>query len=299
VKILAADFADERGYTLSSGNCELECRAVGAANDAIMKTNQQRIVAITNIPSPLLAQCELTHVERTPIDHAVAVRQHEGYQAMLRAAGAEVHALDVNRDHPDSVFIEDTAIVLDEVAILTSMGTASRRGEPDGIEPALRKYRKVERIALPATIEGGDVVRVGRTLLVGRSSRTNDAGAAALAGIGERYGYRVIAVPVTGCLHLKSACTALPDGRLLANRGWIDLRPLAGFETVPVPAAEQSAADVALVGEIVCMAAEHPRTATLVESLGFTVRTTPLAEFAKAEGAVTCLSLIFSAPASH
>ena len=160
---------------------------------------------------------------------------------------------------------------------------------------ALRQYRDVERIALPATIEGGDVVRVGRTLIVGRSSRTNAAGIAALEAIVRRHGYRVIAVPVTGCLHFKSACTALPDGRLLMNPAWIDLRPLAEFESVPVPAGEPSAADVALVGDVVCVAAEHPRTASLLESLGFAVRTTPLSEFAKAEGAVTCLSLIFTA----
>jgi dimethylargininase len=256
-----------------------------------------RIIAITNAPSPLLAQCELTHLDRTPIDYATAVRQHLGYQAMLRSCGADVHALDVNRDHPDSVFIEDTAIVLDEIAVLTPMGTASRRGEPEGIEPALREYRPVERITLPATIEGGDVVRVGRTLLVGRSSRTNPAGATALATIGAKHGYRVVTVPVTGCLHLKSACTALPDGRLLVNREWIDDSPLASFETVQVPAEEPSAADVALVGDVVCLAEEHPRTAELIESLGFTVHTTPLGEFAKAEGAVTCLSLIFLAPA--
>jgi dimethylargininase len=132
-------------------------------------------------------------------------------------------------------------------------------------------------------------------LLVGRSSRTNTAGIASLEAIVRRYDYRVIPVPVTRCLHLKSACTALPDGRLLMNPAWIDLRPLAKLEAVPVPAAEPSAADVALVGDVVCMAAEHPRTVSLVESLGFTVRTTPLSEFAKAEGAVTCLSLIFTA----
>ena len=252
-----------------------------------------RVVAITNAPSPRLAECELTHLERTPIDHAVALRQHEGYQAMLRACGAEVHALDVNREYPDSVFIEDTAIVLDEIAVLCSMGAASRRGEPDAIEPALRQYRPVERITLPATIDGGDVVRVGRTLLVGESSRTNAEGAAALATIVERHGYRVMTVPVTGCLHFKSACTALPDGRLLVNPAWIDMRSLGELETVSVPDDEPTAADVAFVGDIVCMAAEHPRTARLVESLGFTVRTTPLSEFAKAEGAVTCLSLIF------
>ena len=254
------------------------------------------IVAITNAPSPLLEQCELTHLDRTPIDHAVAVRQHRGYQEMLRACGAEVDALAVNQDHPDGVFIEDTAIVLDEIAVMMSMGAESRRGEPAAIERALRRYRSIERISLPATIDGGDVARVGRVLLVGESSRTNAAGATALARIVERHGYRVIRVPVTGCLHLKSACTPLPDERLLVNRDWIDMRPLESFGIVDVPGVEPHAADVALVGETVCMAAEHPQTRELVESLGFAVRTTPLSEFAKAEGAVTCLSLLFRVP---
>ena len=254
------------------------------------------IVALTNAPSRALERCELTHLERTPIDYAVALQQHRGYQAMLRASGAEVHALEVNQDHPDGVFIEDTAIVLDEIAVMMSMGAESRRGEPAAIEGALRTYRPIERVSLPATIDGGDVARVGRVLLVGESTRTNAAGAAALARIVERHGYRVIVVPVSGCLHLKSACTALPDGRLLVNRDWIDVRPLESFGTVDVPDVEPHAADVALVGDTVCMAAEHPRTRERIESLGFAVRTTPLSEFAKAEGAVTCLSLIFSVP---
>ncbi len=254
-----------------------------------------RIIAITNTPSPLLTQCELTHLDRTPIDYATALRQHDGYREMLLACGAEVRALDVNRDHPDSVFIEDTAVVLDEIAVIMSMGAASRRGEPDAIEDELRRWREVARITLPATIDGGDVARVGRTLLVGQSSRTNPAGIAALEAIVGRHGYRIIAVPVTGCLHLKSACTALPDGSLLVNQDWLDRTAIADFRMVRVPAEEPTAADVALVGETVCMAAEHSRTAQLVESLGFSVQTTPLSEFAKAEGAVTCLSLIFSA----
>ena len=261
-------------------------------------TTSTLTIAITNTPSARLTECELTHLERTPIDYAVALRQHQDYGEMLRACGADVHALDVNRDHPDGVFIEDTAVVLDEIAVMMSMGAASRRGEPRAIEAALRPWREIERITLPATIDGGDVARVGRTLLVGRSSRTNPAGIAALEAVVGRHGYRVIPVPVTGCLHLKSACTALPDGSLLVNPDWLDRVPIAGFRMVPVPHDEPTAADVALVGDTVCMAAEHPRTAEVLESLGFTVRTTPLSEFAKAEGAVTCLSLIFSAPAT-
>ena len=254
------------------------------------------ILAVTNAPSPALERCELTHLQRTPIDLAVAREQHRGYQAMLRACGAEVVELEVNREHPDGVFIEDTAIVLNEIAIMMSMGAESRRGEPAAIEAALQRYRPVERVALPATIDGGDVARVGRTLLVGQSSRTSAAGAAALASIVERHDYEVIPVPVTGCLHLKSACTPLPDGRLLVNPAWIDMRPLASFGTVNVPEEEPHAADIGIVGETVCMAAEYPRTRELIESLGFPVRTTPLSEFAKAEGAVTCLSLIFDVP---
>ena len=254
------------------------------------------VLAITNKPSPSLERCELTHLARTPIDYGVALEQHRGYQEMLRGCGAKVRALEVNRDHPDGVFIEDTAIVLDEVAIMMSMGAESRRGEPAAIERALREYRPIERISLPATIDGGDVARVGRTLLVGQSLRTDAAGASDLARIAGRHGYRVIPVPVTGCLHLKSACTPLPDGTLLVNAEWIDMDPLEPFRTVAVPNEEPHAADVALVGETVCMAAEHPRTRELIERAGFDVRTTPLSEFAKAEGAVTCLSLIFDVP---
>ena len=254
------------------------------------------IVALTNLPSPALEQCELTHLDRMPIDFEVALLQHRGYQAMLRACGAEVVALEVNREHPDGVFIEDTAIVLDEVAVMMSMGAESRRGEPAAIERALREYRPIERVSLPATIDGGDVARVGRTLLVGQSLRTDAAGARELARIVGRYGYRVIPVPVTGCLHLKSACTPLPDGTLLVNCEWIDMDPLESFRTTTVHDDEPHAADVAIVGDTVCMAAEHARTREFIEIAGFTVHTTPLSEFAKAEGAVTCLSLIFDVP---
>lgn len=218
---------------------------------------------------------------------------------MLRQCGAEVLVLDVNRDLPDSVFIEDTAIVLDEIAVLASMGAESRRAEPAGIEPALKKYREVQRIERPAMIEGGDVLRVDRTLLVGLSSRTDLAGARALERITRRHGYRVEAVPVRDCLHLKTACTALPDHRLLANPAWIDLEALKEFECVPVPEEEPWAADVALVGKCVCVLASHARTAEMIAHLGFDVRTIDLSEFAKAEGGVTCLSLLLDAPSQE
>jgi dimethylargininase len=252
------------------------------------------MLALTHSPSPNLEQCQRTYVNPAPIAYDLAVQQHEAYCRMLRRSGVEVRTLVVNRGLPDSVFIEDTAVVLDEVAVLASMGAPSRRAEPAGIEPELCKYREVERIELPATVEGGDVLRVGRTLLVGLSSRTNAAGMEALRAVVRRFGYEVRPVPVRRCLHLKSACTALPDGRLLVNPAWLEVQALRGFALVRIPDTEPDAANALLVGARVCLPAAHPRTADLVRGLAFDVQTIDLSEFAKAEGCVTCLSLLFA-----
>src|SRR5262249_12615278 len=190
---------------------------------------RRSMLALTHLPSPNIDHGERTHVARVPINFELAVRQHRAYCTMLRDCGAEVYTLDVNRDLPDSTFIEDTAIVLDELAVLASMGAPARRGEPAGIEPALRKYRAIERIEAPATLEGGDVLRVGRTLLVGLSPRSNRAGVEALEAIVRRHGYRVLPVTLRDCLHLKTACTALPDGSLLVNPSWLDVQSLQEF----------------------------------------------------------------------
>jgi dimethylargininase len=255
------------------------------------------MLALTHAPSPQMDACELTYIARAPVDHALAARQHADYCQMLQRCGAEVHRLTANLALPDCAFIEDTAIVLDEIAVLASMGAASRRAEPPGIEPELRKYREVVRVELPATIEGGDVLRVGRKLLVGLSSRTNRAGVDALAGIVRRHGYEVVPVPLHGCLHLKSACTALPDQSLLVNPAWLDTGALRGFELVPVPKAEPWAADVLSIGNCVCLTNAFPQTAAMILARDFEVCTVDLSEFAKAEGAVTCLSIVFPSSA--
>ena len=254
------------------------------------------MLALTHVPSPNMAACLLTFVRRAPIDHGRAVRQHEAYCRTLRECGADVRTLDVNRELPDCAFIEDAAVVLDEVAVLTFPGSPERRLELPGIEPELRRYRKVCRIEPPATLEGGDVLRVGRILLVGVSSRTNPAGVSALHEIARRHGYTVRPVPVRGCLHLKTACTALDDGRLLVNPSWVDASALTGFELVGVPEEEPWGANVLRVGSRICLAAAHARTAELIGGLGFDVRSVDVSEFAKAEGGITCLSLLFSAP---
>jgi dimethylargininase len=250
------------------------------------------MLALTHLPSPKLEQGQRTHIARTAIDHELARRQHAEYCEMLRRAGAAVTVLDANLLMPDCVFIEDTAIVLDEVALLASMGALSRRDEPAGIEPELRKHREVHRIDLPATIEGGDVLLVGRTLLVGLSSRTNAAGAAALQAMVTRFGYRVVGVPVRGCLHLKSACTALPDGSLLVNPEWLEPQAIQGFEMLPVPKDEPWAANTLPIGQTVCLAAEHAAAADMIRKRGFRVESFDHSEFAKAEGGVTCLSIL-------
>jgi dimethylargininase len=250
------------------------------------------MIAITHVPSPNMQSCERTFVPRAVIDAARARAQHAAYCQALRDCRAQVVTLNVNEELPDAAFIEDTAIVLDEVAVICSMGAASRRDEPARIEPVLREYREIARIEPPATIEGGDVLRVGRTLLVGQSCRTNAAGIKLLAAIVQRYGYEVMPAPVSACLHLKTACTALADGRLLINPAWIDSVNLAGYELVNVPEAEPWGANIALVGSKVLLEAAHIQTAELIDNLGFTVQAIDLSEFAKAEGGVTCLSLL-------
>jgi len=243
--------------------------------------------------------CERTFVAHESIDCGRIAQEHAAYCRLLTECGVAVRALDANRGLPDAVFIEDTAVVLDEVAILCPMGADSRRAEPLAVEAVLREYREVVRIDLPATLEGGDVLRFGKTLLVGQSQRTNAAGVAALGSIASRYGYRVIPVPVHGALHLKTACCALPDGRLLVNPDWIDTRVLAAtalgeLDLVGVPEAEPWGANFAVVADSLLMNSAHVQTAELIGSLGFPVRTTDLREFAKAEGGITCLSLLIA-----
>jgi dimethylargininase len=253
-------------------------------------------VAITHIPSPHMNDAIRTFIGVHAIDLELAKRQHDAYRQMLERAGARVVVLDTNSAHADAVFVEDTAIVLDEVAILTSMGAPSRRDEPGGIEPELRRHRsELIRLEPPATIEGGDVLRIDKTLLVGATARTNAAGIAALTNAVAAHGYEVRAVRVDGCLHLKTACTALPDGRILASRRFLAMRDLEGFDIVDVPEDEPDGANVALVGGRVLMGAAHPRTIDLVKHLGFEADWVDLSEFAKAEGCVTCLSILVRA----
>ena len=255
--------------------------------------HERRLVAITHVPSPTMQDYEHTFVDDQAIDVELACRQHEGYRAALRACGAAVTLLDVNSAMPDCVFVEDTAIVLDEVAVMMSPGAVSRRREPAGIEPELAKYRPIARITLPATIDGGDVVVSGKSVYVGQSARTNDLGIATLRALLAPYGYTVTGIFVHGCLHLKTACSALPDGRFLVNPTWIDASPLPASKLMRVPESEPWAGDVLVIDEQIIVSDAFPETIALLRTAGWRVVPVSVSEFAKAEGGVTCLSLVF------
>ena len=197
---------------------------------------------------------------------------------------------------PDSVFIEDTAIVLDEFAVICRPGAESRRAEVDVVAGMLWPFRRTFTIESPGTIDGGDVLVAGQTIFVGRSSRTNDAGIEQLSTICAPAGYVVKPVVVGGCLHLKSAVTALSERDLLVNPAWIDTTQFRRYDIVNVAGGEDAAANVARIGDHLLAAAAFPLTNAMLEERGHQVMTVDVSELAKAEGAVTCCSLIFTPP---
>lgn len=253
------------------------------------------VIAFTRAVSPTLADCELTHLDRSPIDVARAIEQHAQYEAALVTLGCTVHRVPAAPDHPDAVFIEDTAVVLDEVAVITRPGAESRRTEVEAVAAALAPYRPLHHIQHPGTVDGGDVMLVGRTLYVGRTPRTNDDGIAQLAEAVRPFGYAVTPVEVQGCLHLKSAVTALDDATVLCNPRWVSPGAFAPLRVVAVDLHEPNAANVVRVGRTVLAAAAYPRTNAALEAHGYALVTVPADELAKAEGAVTCCSLLVAA----
>jgi dimethylargininase len=239
-----------------------------------------------------LGDCELTHLPRVPIDVDLARAQHRGYEEALRDAGCSVERLTAGPDLPDSVFIEDIAVVFDELAVVTRPGAASRRAEMPAVAEALGRYRSVQTIQAPGTMDGGDVLLAGRRVFVGRSTRTNGPAVAQMREMLAPFGYTVFDVAVTGCLHLKSAVTALADDVLLVNPRWIGREPFASFECVDIDAQEPMAANALRVGDRVIYPTAFPRTAERIARHGLRLALIDASEVAKAEGAVTCCSLI-------
>jgi dimethylargininase len=251
-----------------------------------------RVHALTRAVSAGLAACELTHLDRVPIDVELARRQHAAYEAVLRAAGYVVERLDATPDMPDSVFIEDIGVVFDDVAIITRPGAVSRRSEIPAVADAVSKYRRIEYIEAPATIDGGDVLTVGRRVFVGRSTRTNAEAVVQMRGILDRVGYTVCEIPVGVCLHLKSAVTALADDLLLINPAWTETRLFPGFAFVEVDPAEPMAANALRLADRIVFPSAFPRTADRIARAGLHVEQVDASELAKAEGGVTCCSLL-------
>jgi dimethylargininase len=251
------------------------------------------LTAITRAVSPALVHCELSFIDRKPIDLATAQEQHHAYEELLGKLGARVISLPAEPDLPDSMFVEDPAIVLDELAVIFPLGTETRRREAASLALALSEFRTLQHVSLPGTLEGGDVLRIGRKLFVGPTRRSNAEGIRQLAAILSPHGYEVIAVPVTGCLHLKSAVTHLGRNTLLANRAWFDAAPLAGHEWIDVDPAESHASNALALGGTVIFPTSFPRTRARIEARGFHVTSLDISELQKAESGLTCSSLLF------
>ncbi|MBA8884223.1 dimethylarginine dimethylaminohydrolase family protein [Dokdonella fugitiva] len=251
------------------------------------------LIAITRDVSPSLAACELSFVERAPIDLDRAIEQHRAYRAALATLGCEVHDLPAQPQCPDAVFVEDVAVVVDEVAVMTRPGAESRRGEGATVAPLLARWRTLRAIEAPGTLDGGDVLRIGKRVYVGQSARSNADGIAQLRALLAPHGYLVQGVPIRGCLHLKSAVTALADDAVLLQPAWVDREAFAGFRLVEVDAAEEHAANVLRIGERVVSPACFPRTHARIRAAGIEVVAVDVSELQKAEGAVTCCSLVF------
>ena len=251
------------------------------------------LTALTRAVSSRINECELTFIERQPIDIERAVRQHKNYQQLLKSLGLSVVELPADDNCPDCCFLEDTALVLDELGIATRPGSDARRAEGAGVLPTIAKHRNIVNVEAPATLEAGDVLRIGGDLFIGITSRTNPEGIEFVRKQVSPHGYKVHGIAVPGALHLKSVCTAVNERTILADASRIDIEPFAGYELIEVPAEEWMAANVLLVNGTVCMHEGFHKTLALLRERQVRVRTVDISEFLKAEAGLTCLSIIF------
>jgi dimethylargininase len=251
------------------------------------------LTAITRPVSRSIVHCELTHLERIPIDLENARRQHHAYEDALRSLGVTVCPLPEEPDLPDSVFVEDTAIVLDECAVLTRPGADSRKPEVESVARALTPYRTLHRVQPPGTLDGGDVLTVGKNIWVGLTSRSNRSAIGQMQAFLKPCGYTVRGVPVSGCLHLKSAVTQTAEHTLLINPAWVRKSDFPGMDFIEVDPSEPGAANVLMVGDKTIYPPSFPKTLARLEAAGIHPLLVDASELAKAEGALTCCSLIF------
>ncbi len=251
--------------------------------------------AFTRAVSPRIAECELTYQGRVPIDAARAAEQHAAYEQALRQAGLEVIRLPDLPDDPDAVFVEDTALLLGDHAILTRPGAASRAGEVALTAAGLTGHFTLHRIET-GHVDGGDVLRIGQRLYVGLSTRTDQAGMDALAAISRPLGFEVIRAELRDCLHLKTGATLAGPGLVLVNPQAVDPAQFAGVEPLTVDPAEPAAANIVIAGERLILAAGNPATAAKLRARGLSVVEVDVSELQKAEAGGTCMSLIDERP---
>jgi dimethylargininase len=233
-------------------------------------------------------------MDRERICHKTASKQHADYVDALRTLGVEVVELEPLHHHPDAVFVEDIMVVVDEVAVLTRPGAESRRGEVESAVTLVEQYRTIACIESPGTLEGGDVMQVERTIFVGRSNRSNDAGIDQLRTILAPHGYTVLSMPVPGALHLKTAATYLGDGMVLANPEWLDTTQFNELDVIETHPDEPFAGNAIRIGNSLVFPEQFPHTAGRLEARGFVLKRVQSSELAKAEGSLTCKSVIFS-----
>jgi len=251
------------------------------------------ITAITRKISPSINKCELAHLERQPIDYQIATNQHEKYEKVLRSLGIKVISLPAEGNLPDSVFVEDTAIVLDEIAIITNPGAVSRKPEIFAIANALSTFRKLDYIMAPASLDGGDVLVIGKNIYIGFSSRSNHLALMQMQSILSPYGYTIQGVEINDCLHLKSAVTRVAEKTLLINPDWIDKKLFPGMGFIEIDGSEPFSANALLVEQSIIFPVAFPKTCGRIQAAGRAVIPVDMSELEKAEGGVTCCSLIF------
>ena len=249
-------------------------------------------IAITRQVSPRFNECELTHIERTPIDIDIARSQHNEYVHALRSIECGVVELPAEPELPDSVFVEDTAFILPEVAVITRPGADSRKPETESILRTLAPLKKLVQLKAPATLDGGDVLVMGKSIFIGLSTRSNQEAIAQLKELLGDFGYSVTGVQMHDCLHLKSAISRVDDKTLLINKNWLDTHHFIEYRLIEVHPEEPFAANCLPVGDFVIYPTAFPGTATRLEEAGYKLLRVDVSELAKAEGAVTCCSLI-------
>jgi len=252
------------------------------------------LIAVTRDVNTAMGGCELTYLPRVTIDAGRALQQHEEYQRVLSSLGCEIVVVPTEPKLADSVFIEDTALVLDEIAVMCRPGAESRRPEVAGVEGVLQRYRALASIQPPGTLDGGDLLRIDKVIYAGLSTRSNRSGIEQLRSIVADYGYTVKMLETTKCLHLKSAVSMVAPGSLLINRDWIRASVFENLELIDVDKTEAHAANALLVAQHVIYPASFPRTMEKLVSRGISVVPVDILELQKAEGAVTCCSLVFT-----